>query len=83
MLVGSDNKTVYLEGTKYFPDWTKTAPHNFVDKVDIETGQKTRVFESKSDVAENVVAPLDDDYTKVIVSQSSRRRWSRIRISAT
>ncbi len=38
----SDGKTVFLEGTKYFPDWAKTAPHNFVDKVDFETGQKTR-----------------------------------------
>ncbi len=71
VLVGTDAKTVYLEGIKYFPDWTKAAPHNFVDKIDFESGQKTRVFESKSDVAENVVAPLDDDYTKVVVAKQS------------
>jgi dipeptidyl aminopeptidase/acylaminoacyl peptidase len=71
VLVGSDNKTVYLEGTKYFPDWTKAAPHSFVDKVDIESGQKTRVFEGKGDVAEAVVAPLDDDFGKVIVTKES------------
>jgi len=71
VLVGSDGKTVYLEGTKYYPDWTKQAPHSFVDKVDFETGQKTRLFESKGDLAEDVVAPLDDDYSKVIVSKQS------------
>ena len=32
------------------PDWTKQAPHNFVDKVDIETGAKTRLFEGKGDI---------------------------------
>ena len=71
VLVGADNKTVYLEGTKYFPEWTKTAPHNFVDKVDFETGQKTRIFEGKGEVAEDVVAPLDDEYSKVIVTRES------------
>jgi len=71
VLVGSDGKTVYLEGTKYFPDWAKAAPHNFVDKVDFESGQKTRLFEGKGDIVENVVAPLDDDYNKVIVMRES------------
>ncbi|MDB4874686.1 MAG: hypothetical protein JWM41_1132 [Gemmatimonadetes bacterium] len=71
VLVASDNKTVFLEGTKYFPDWTKSAPHNFVDKVDFETGQKTRLFEGNGSVAESVVAPLDDDYTKAIVLRES------------
>jgi dipeptidyl aminopeptidase/acylaminoacyl peptidase len=71
VLVGADGKTVFLEGTKYFPDWTKSAPHNFVDKVDFESGQKARLFEGKGDVDETVVAPLDDDYTKVVVTKES------------
>jgi dipeptidyl aminopeptidase/acylaminoacyl peptidase len=71
VLVAADGKTVFLEGTKYFPDWTKTAPHNFVDKVDFESGQKTRLFEGKGDIVENVVAPLDDDYSKVVVLKES------------
>ena len=68
---GSDGKTVFLEGTQYFRDWTKQAPHAFVDKVDYESGQKTRVFEGKGDVAEDVVAALDDDYNRLIVSRES------------
>ena len=69
--VSSDGKSVFLEGTRYFRDWTKQAPHNFVDRVDIETGAKTRIFEGKSDVQEDLVASLDDDYNKVIVSKQS------------
>jgi len=71
VLVSGDGKSVFLEGTKYFPEWAKQAPHNFVDKVDIETDQKTRLFEGKGEIAEDVVAPLDDDYSKVIVSKQS------------
>jgi dipeptidyl aminopeptidase/acylaminoacyl peptidase len=69
--VGSDGKSVYLQGTQYFRDWTTTAPHAFVDKVDFESGQRSRVFEGKGDVAEDVVASLDDDYTNIIVSRES------------
>jgi dipeptidyl aminopeptidase/acylaminoacyl peptidase len=71
VVVGADNKTVYLEGTKYFPDWAKSAPHNFVDRVDLETAAKTRIFEGSGTVAEDVVAPLDDEYSKVIVTRQS------------
>ena len=71
VLIASDGKSVFLEGTKYFPDWAKSAPHNFVDRVDFETGQKTRVFEGNGSVFEDVVAPLDDDYSKVIVTRQS------------
>jgi dipeptidyl aminopeptidase/acylaminoacyl peptidase len=42
-----------------------------VDRVDIETGKKTRLFEGTANVAEAVVAPLDDDYNKVIVMRES------------
>jgi dipeptidyl aminopeptidase/acylaminoacyl peptidase len=71
VIVGSDNKTVYLEGTKYSPDWERNAPRSFVDRVDFESGQKTRVFESAADATEHVVAALDDDYGKVIVSRET------------
>jgi dipeptidyl aminopeptidase/acylaminoacyl peptidase len=71
VLVGSDNKTVFLEGTKYFPDWTKQAPHNFLDKVDFESGQKTRLFEGKGDITETIVGPVDDDFNQAIVVKES------------
>lgn len=69
--VSSDDKSVFLEGTQYFRDWTRQAPHNFVDRVDIESGTKTRIFEGKGDVMEDVVSPVDNDYSKVIVQKQS------------
>jgi hypothetical protein len=69
--IGSDCKSAFLEGTKYAPEWTTNAPRNFVYKVDFETGQKTRLFEGSGQVAETVVAPLDDNYSKVIISRES------------
>jgi dipeptidyl aminopeptidase/acylaminoacyl peptidase len=69
--IASDGKSVFLEGTKYAPEWTNTPPRNFVDKVDFETGQKTRVFEGNGQLTETVVAPLDDDFSKVIISRES------------
>jgi dipeptidyl aminopeptidase/acylaminoacyl peptidase len=71
VLVSNDGKSVFLEGTKYFRDWQKEAPHHFVDRVDIETGAKTRIYEGKGDVDEDVVAPIDNDYTKIIISKQS------------
>jgi dipeptidyl aminopeptidase/acylaminoacyl peptidase len=71
VVLGADNKTVHLEGTKYFQDWSKSAPRTFVDRIDFETGQKTRVFEGSASAAEDVVAPLDDDYSKVIITRQS------------
>ena len=71
VVTSTDGKSVFLEGTKYAPDWEHTTPKSFVDRVDIETGQKTRVFDGASNVAESVVAALDDNYSRVIVSRES------------
>ena len=53
-VLGADGKTVALEGTKYFPDWANTAPHTFIDKVDFESGAKTRVFEASGKMRERI-----------------------------
>jgi dipeptidyl aminopeptidase/acylaminoacyl peptidase len=69
--MSSDQAAVYLSGTKYFPDPTKDAPRNFVDRLDVKTGNKTRVFESDGQIWETVSEVLDDDFTRVIVSRES------------
>jgi len=70
-LISSDAKYAYLEGTRYFKTWTDSAPRGFVDKVEIKTGQKSRVFEGRTDMYESVVAALDDDFTKFVVERES------------
>jgi dipeptidyl aminopeptidase/acylaminoacyl peptidase len=69
-MVSSDN-AVYLTGTQFDRNFMQNAPRAFVDKVNIETGTKTRVFESARDMAETVTAPLDDDFTQAIVTRES------------
>ena len=70
--IAPDNRTVFLSGNKEpGASWEKEGPVSWVDKLDIETGARARVFESAPGTAESVVAPLDDDYSKVIVSHET------------
>ncbi|MEP6779102.1 MAG: prolyl oligopeptidase family serine peptidase, partial [Gemmatimonadaceae bacterium] len=66
-LVSTDGKYVYLQGTHYNKNWQMSAPQTFVDKVEIRTGQKATVFEAATDMYETVEAPLDDDFSKVVI----------------
>ena len=68
-LVSTDGKYVYLEGTRYSRNWLQNAPRSFVDKVEIRTGVKSTVFESATDMVETVGAPLDDDFSRAIVTR--------------
>jgi dipeptidyl aminopeptidase/acylaminoacyl peptidase len=69
-MVSSDG-AVYLQGTQYFRDWEQHAPRPFVDKVDLTSGTKTRIFDGAEDVAETLGPALDDDFTRVIVTRES------------
>jgi dipeptidyl aminopeptidase/acylaminoacyl peptidase len=70
--IASDNRTVFLNGTKTpGANWEKEGPVSWVDKLDIETGTRSRIFEGAQGASENLVAALDDDYRKVIVSRES------------
>src|SRR4029450_4255249 len=70
--LSSDGKYAFLEGTRYFKTWQDSAPHGFVDKVEIKTGQKSRVFEGQADMYETVTAAPADDFSKFVVSRESR-----------
>jgi len=67
----SSDRAVYLQGTQYFPDWEQHPPKAFVDKVDLASGTKTRLFEGADDVSETIGVALDDDFTRVIVTRES------------
>ena len=70
-IVSSDGQHAYIQGTRYFKTWTDSAPRGFVDKVEIKTAQKSRVFEGRTDMYESVTAALDDDFTKFVVERES------------
>ena len=69
--LSGDGASAYFEGTRYFKDWQARAPRGFVDKVEIKTGTKTRLFESAGDVFESVATALDDDLKQVIITRES------------
>lgn len=69
--LSTDGRHVFLEGTQYDRDPLARAPRPFVDRVEIRTGTKSRVFQSAADVYEDVTLPLDDDYTAVLLVRES------------
>ncbi|HEY2851348.1 MAG TPA: prolyl oligopeptidase family serine peptidase [Gemmatimonadaceae bacterium] len=70
-LLSNDGNFAYLTGTQYFHTWGDSAPRPFVDRIEIKTGSKSRIFYSAPDVFERAVAPLDDDFTRAIVVRES------------
>ena len=69
----SPDGAAYLMGTQYSPNYLQNAPREFVDRVDIKSGQKTRIFEGARDAVEVVTAALDDGFTKAIVNRETSR----------
>jgi len=70
--LSSDGGSVFLQGTLYSKKPLEDGPQEFIDRVEIETGKKTRVYEGEAgDTYENVVAALDDDATRLVVSRQS------------
>ncbi len=70
--LSADNNHVFLRGTQYFEKPQEQAPKMFIDKVNIRTGEKQRVYDGDhATVTERVVAVLDDDASKLIVTRES------------
>jgi dipeptidyl aminopeptidase/acylaminoacyl peptidase len=67
----STDGAVFLQGQQFHPDYLNNAPKAFVDKVDIKTGTKTRIFTGAANAVENITAALDDDFSKAIVTRES------------
>ncbi|CAN5776821.1 S9 family peptidase [soil metagenome] len=84
-LVSGDGQSVYLEGTRYAKDAANTAPRAFVDKVDLATGAKTRLFESDTALFESAPLPVDDDFSRFVVTRETETivpdQWLRDRSS--
>ena len=66
-----DKSSVFLSGTQYGRNPQQEAPRPFLDKVDIKTGQKQRVFQSAPDVFETVGTLLTDDASRMIITRQS------------
>ncbi len=72
VMLGSDNKTVYLSGTRSpGANWNTQAPRPWVDKLDFETGKRDRVFDSPANGYDEFVSALDDDFSAYIYMHES------------
>jgi dipeptidyl aminopeptidase/acylaminoacyl peptidase len=66
----SDGENVFLMGVDNADDSMDEGPKSYIDRVEIETGEKERVYESENDgVWENVVDVLNDDATRLLVTR--------------
>ena len=65
VLLSADSTSVFYQGTLYDRNPRETAPKTFIDKVNIRTGAKERIYESGNDgVSERVTSVLDIDAKK-------------------
>jgi len=72
VMLSADGASVFYQGTAYDRNPEEVAPRTFIDKVNIRTGEKARVFESSNDgVWERVSTVLDIDAKKFIISRES------------
>lgn len=72
VMMAKDNKTVAVSGTKTpGAKWNTEAPRPWVDKLDIESGTRARLFESPADAYDEFVTALDDDLSQFIYTHES------------
>jgi dipeptidyl aminopeptidase/acylaminoacyl peptidase len=62
----------FLSGTHNHDDPMQEGPKSYVDRIDIRSGDTTRVYESDNDgVYESILAVLSDDASQLLVSRES------------
>jgi len=72
VVVASDGKSVALSGTRApGANWSTQAPRPWLDKLDFESGQRARIFDSPADAYDEFVTPLDDNYSAYLYTHES------------
>lgn len=72
VLLSSDGNTVAVQGTRMpGAKWNTEAPRPWVDKLNIETGQRTRVMDSPADGYDQFETALDDNVSAFLYTHES------------
>jgi len=72
VLMSADGSSVFFNGFVYDKHPDDVAPKNFVDRVNIKTGEKQRIYESGNDgVSERVTTVIDPDAKRFVISHES------------
>lgn len=70
--MSEDGQYVWFLGTEYNEDPMAESPANFLDRVEIRTGEKERIFEASNDEQhETIVAVIDPEEAHFVVSRES------------
>jgi dipeptidyl aminopeptidase/acylaminoacyl peptidase len=71
-IVASDGKSVFVSGNRApNANWQTQGPRPWVDKLDFESGQRTRIFDAPANAYDVFVTALDDDYSQYIYTHES------------
>ena len=68
-LTSEGNSHIYLQSQGYMEDYK---PRPFIDRVEITSGEKGRVFKGSSEMYERPLIPLDRDFNQMIISRESK-----------
>jgi dipeptidyl aminopeptidase/acylaminoacyl peptidase len=72
VVLASDKKSVFVSGSRsYGAEWHRRAPRPWRERLDFESGQRTRIFDSPAGTYDQVVAALDDDHSQVLFTRQS------------
>ena len=66
-----DRKSVYISGRDEPKDKAKESARPWIDRIEIGTGKKTRVWHAATDGLESAGAILDDDLSKIIINRQT------------
>ncbi|MBK6494324.1 MAG: prolyl oligopeptidase family serine peptidase [Gemmatimonadetes bacterium] len=69
VMLSTDRKSTFLQGST--TDSTTKIARPWVDRVELATGTRTRLYEGKGDLVETISAPLDDDFATAIIQRES------------
>jgi dipeptidyl aminopeptidase/acylaminoacyl peptidase len=72
VMMSSDGTSIFAQGSARLAapaDTTMTRP--FVEKIDIRSGTRTRIYHSNSLIGETIVTPLDDDFNRALIRRES------------
>ena len=73
VVVGTDGKSVAVSGTRTpGAKWNTEGPRPWLDKLDFESGKRTRIFDAPANAYEEFVTALDDDFSSYIYTHESR-----------
>lgn len=69
VMVSTDGKSVFAQGST--TDSTTKIARPWIDRIEIATGTRTRLYEGNGVGTETISAPLDDDFTRAVIQRES------------